>query len=83
MVDIISAENARKKTQEVINNITCTELAYVKDLIEEAINKGKYMVRCYNYIGEETERILIENGYEVKHYFDCNEDYTTIRWGEC
>lgn len=80
-IDIVSAEEARRRTEEIINDTVNAELAFVKDLIEEAISKGEYRAHCYEPISGDTRKVLKEKGYTVEHRFYMNEFDTTIKWG--
>ena len=81
MIDIMSAESARQKTQEVIRDASYEELEYIKDLIQRAISKGEYNTPCHIPINAETRKILVEKGYRVGYQFVMNEGYMTmIKW---
>ena len=80
-IDIVSAEEARRRTEEIVNDTVYAELTFVKDLIEEAISKGEYNTPCYIPINAETRKILVEKGYRVGYQFVMNEGYMTmIKW---
>lgn len=80
-IDIVSAEEARRRTEEIVNDTVYAELTFVKDLIEEAISKGEYNTPCYIPINAETRKTLVEKGYRVEYQFIMNAGYITmIRW---
>lgn len=77
---MILAHEAKKKTEETINNETFKELALLEKEIKEAISNGEYRICHEGSISKETEKKLVEFGYQVSHDSQYNESYVIIRW---
>lgn len=81
---MITAEEARIKTKERLDELYKDELRKVELAINEAINEGEYNCYIGNFWISITAKIELEKlGYEVeRHTFqeDSNESYSIIRW---
>lgn len=80
---MISAKDARVKTEESKKIVIEKELTKIEGLINTAIEKGESEVTCRE-IMEETKKKLKEFGYSVRTNDYCNDSFTdtyvTIRW---
>ena len=77
---MIYAHEAKKKTEEIINNEVFKELALLEKEIKEAINRGEYKICHEGTISPEVKKKLIEFGYQVKTDSSYNENYVVISW---
>ncbi len=77
---MISASEARKKTENNINNCATKELSEIMEKIDKAIANGKFSISNDGYLQFETEQRLEELGYKIKTGSQCNESYYTVSW---
>ncbi len=77
---MISASEARKKTENNINNGTTRELSEIMRQIEKAIANGKFSISNDGYLQSETEQKLEELGYKIKTGSQYNESYYSVSW---
>ena len=77
---MISANEARKKTEEIRNNGVYQELKRIEREIEEAIGKGGNNIALDGTISHPTANYLRQLGYEVHTGSQYNESYITIKW---
>ncbi len=77
---MISASEARKKTENNINNGTTRELSEIMRQIEKAITNGKFSISNDGYLQSETEQKLEELGYKIKTGSQYNESYYSVSW---
>ncbi len=77
---MISANEAREKTEAVRNNSVKRELERIEHEIKEAISKGNNNIALDGTISNPTENYLQQLGYEVYTDSQYNESYFTIKW---
>lgn len=77
---MISANEARKKTESVRNNGVERELERIEHEIEKAINKGDNNIALDGTISHPTANYMRQLGYEVHAGNQYNESYFTIKW---
>jgi len=77
---MISASEARKKTENNINNCVTKELSEIMEKINKAIANGKFSISNDGYLETETERRLEELGYKIKTDSQYNESYYSVSW---
>lgn len=81
---MITAEEAKAKTKERLDELYKNELIKVELAIEEAINEGEYSCYIANFWISTTAKNELEKlGYEVeRHTFqeDSDDSYSIIRW---
>lgn len=77
---MISASEARKKTENNINNCITKELSEIMEQINEAIEDGKFSISNDEYLQSETKQRLEELGYKVKTGSQYNESYYSVSW---
>lgn len=77
---MISANEAREKTEAVRNNSVKRELERIEHEIKEAISKGDNNITLDGTISNLTENYLRQLGYEVYTDSQYNESYLTIKW---
>ena len=77
---MISANEAREKTEEVRNSGFERELKRIEHEIEEAIRKGDNNIALDGTISRQTANYMQQLGYEVHSGSQYNESYFTIKW---
>ncbi len=77
---MISASEARKKTENNINNCITKELSEIMRQIEKAIANGKFSISNDGYLQSETRKKLEELGYKVEIGSLYNEGYYGVSW---
>lgn len=77
---MISAEEARNKTKEKIEENLRKERENIEALIDDAIKKGLYSVYIDKYLKKEIQEYLKDLGYDVKSSTCRNETDTRISW---
>lgn len=77
---MISADEAREKTEAVRNNGVERELERIEHEIEEAISNGDNNIALDGTIKPTTANYLRQLGYEVHAGSQYNESYFTIKW---
>lgn len=79
---MLTAEEARLKTKEILNQQKVNESFEVSKNIEDAVNNGLYYYTNNGYLFPETRKYLNELGYKVTTGTQYNESYYTIEWSE-
>ena len=77
---MLSAIEARKKTQENIDCGITPELVKVNKQISEAITNGKFSTFACGSLCTETQEKLAKLGYKIKTDYPCNGVYYEISW---
>lgn len=77
---MISAEEAREKTEAVRNNGVEQELKRIEHEIDKAISNGDNNIALDGSISHPTANYLRQLGYEVHNGGKYNESYFTIKW---
>ena len=77
---MISAREAREKTEAVRNNGVEWELKRIEHEIEEAIRNGDNNIALDGSISYQMANFLRQLGYEVHTNSQYNESYFTIEW---
>lgn len=77
---MITAEEARKETQQQIDAVLINEWACIENAIEEAIGNGKFSISETGYISDKAKNRLVSLGYVVEVGSQYNEPYYSIRW---
>ncbi len=77
---MLSASEAKAKTQNNINDGVTAELNEINILIENYIMAGKFSFSKDGSLEPETRRKLEELGYDVKTGMQKNESYYSISW---
>lgn len=76
---MISAEVARKHTEEMRQNGLKYEISKIEPEIEKAILQGENHVTSDGSLSKPTGDYLRSLGYEVEHVSQYNESYYTIK----
>ena len=77
---MISAAEARGKTEAVRNNGVEREMEKIEHEIEEAIRNGDNNIALDGTISHPTANYMRQLGYEVQTGSQYNESYFTIKW---
>lgn len=77
---MISANEAREKTEAVRNNGVERELEKIEHEIEEAIRNGDNNIGLDGTISHPAANYMRQLGYEVHTGSQYNESYFTIKW---
>ncbi len=77
---MISASEARKKTENNINNCATKELSEIMEKIDRAIANGKFSISDDGYLQSQTRKKLEELGYKVETGSQYNEGYYSVSW---
>lgn len=77
---MLSAGDAKKKTQSNIDNCTTKELRLSEKQINKAIFDGRFSISNNGFLESVTEQKLKELGYKVTTYAQYNESSYTISW---
>lgn len=77
---MINASEARRKTENNINNCVTKELSEIMEQIDEAIEDGKFSISNDGCLKSETKQRLEELGYKVETGCQYNESYYSVRW---
>ena len=78
---LLTADEARSKTQENIQKCLTAELHKLSGQINNAIAEGKYSISNDGYLQHETRLRLEELGYKIQTGSQYNESYYSISWG--
>ena len=79
---LLSASEANKMTNHVIDSCTTQQLADLSKLIRDAIADGKFSISEDGCLKHETRKKLEELGYKVETGNQYNESYYSISWKE-
>lgn len=77
---MISANEAREKTEAVRNNGIERELERIEHEIEKAIRNGGNSIALDGTISDPTANYMRKLGYEVHTSSQYNESYFAIKW---
>ena len=77
---MISADDAREKTEAIRNSVVERELERIEHEIDEAIRKGDNNIALDGSISPLAANHLRQLGYEVCTGSQYNESYFTIKW---
>lgn len=77
---MITANEAREKTESVRQNGVKREMERIEQEIEQAISKGDNNIALDGTISHPTAECLRNLGYEVSTGSQYNEEYFTIKW---
>ena len=77
---MLSASDAKKKTQSNIDNCTTKELRLLEKQINKAIFDGRFSISNNGFLDSVTEQKLKGLGYKVTTYAQYNESSYTISW---
>ena len=77
---MISAKEAREKSEQNKQNILNKEMAIIEEEINKAIVKGQDYTYIGSAISSKVKQILEQLGYKVKYGQQYNESYTSIEW---
>ncbi len=77
---MISASEARKKTENNINNCATKELSEIMKQIDKAIANGNFLISNDGYLQSQTRKKLEELGYKVETGSQYNEGYYSVSW---
>lgn len=77
---MITAREARIKTQDVIDKCLTKELSQIDELIQDAISNGTFEMHSEGSLSETTRKALEANGYTVKTGSQYNQSYYFIKW---
>lgn len=80
MLSIPSAEEARKKVNNMESEMAKKMQEKVAKAIEDAINKFQFSCTIDGHLSNVLLRDLREKGYKVKSGSQKNEDLTSISW---
>lgn len=75
-----SASDAKKLTEEYINQCLTKDLKEISEKIKEAIANGKFAISGNGCLQKETKQRLEELGYKVTYGTQYNESYWNISW---
>lgn len=78
--NMLSASEARTKTQNNINDCTTKELAKLEEQMANAILEGKFSISNDGCLQFSTRQRLEELGYKVTTGSQYNEPYYSISW---
>lgn len=79
---MISASEARIKTQEIIKHKIIDEMRDLDSLINNAIDNGNFEILLDGNLKQKTVERLKELEYKVEYETWGNESYYAIRWDE-
>ena len=77
---MLSASDAKKRTQSNIDNCMTKELVQLEKQINRAISYGRFSISNNGYLESVTEQKLKELGYKVTTHNQYNESSYTISW---
>ena len=78
---MLPAREAKKETQNNINNCNTRELLYLDKCISNAIKSGKFSFSILGNLYHSTQMKLTELGYKIKTDKDKNDQsYYIIDW---
>lgn len=77
---MLTAEEAKIKTQTNINNCATKELTYLEKQISKAVHDGRFSISNNGFLESVTEQKLKELGYKVTTYTQYNKSSYTISW---
>jgi len=78
--ELISAQEARKRTSGLVSNKAKTQLKHIMDKIKEAIDKEQYVAYYYEHLMKSVEDKLSQLGYKIDSNYHRNELTVTISW---
>lgn len=79
-MELITAEEARRKSEFNSGAALLDELEGVFKAINKAIEKGSMNIWWYTPLSSEATQKLVELGYKVEYYSHRNEDQHNISW---
>lgn len=74
-INMFSADEARKRTNEIVYNNSIKELKQVEDKINNAIESGAYSIAEAGHLSIDVVCKLIELGYKVENNSNYCESY--------
>lgn len=77
---MISSDEARKKTENNINNCVTKELSEIMEKIDKAIVNGRFSISNDGYLESQIRKKLEEFGYKVETGSQYNESYYSVSW---
>ena len=77
---MLSANEAKRKTQSNINNCVTSELEKLDMQISEAISNGKFSICNDGVLSLVVQKKLATLGYKIKTGSQYNESYYSISW---
>lgn len=77
---MITANEAKRITQNNINECMTKELTELEMQIKKAIDEGKFSISNDGVLQQATKRQLEEFGYKVQTGSQYNESYYSISW---
>lgn len=77
---MLSASEAKKKTQDSINDRVTKELDKLNKQIDKAIARGSFSISNDGILQSETSKRLESLGYRVQTGSQYNESYYNISW---
>ena len=76
-----TAQEAKQLTDSMIKVSMNRTLRKISACIDKAISEGKYSINVCESLNSEVIKVLNENGYSVKGFYDQREgDTVTISW---
>ncbi len=77
---MLSANEAKKKTQDNINNCITQEFKKIEEQINDAIFEGEYSISNNGRLKHIIKEKLKELGYKIEISSQYNEPYYIISW---
>ena len=77
---MISASDAKRRTQEQLNYMASIEVDNVMEQIEKAISNGKFVLYMDGSLSKHCRETLEKLGYKVGSGSQYNESYYTVSW---
>lgn len=77
---IISAKEAKQKTDKIYENCATEELIKIMALIDEASSLGRYSISYDKSMEYYTSKRLKELGYKIQQHNEFNKLYYSINW---
>lgn len=77
---MINASEAKRRTQEVIENDKAEQMSHIESMVEDAISEGKVYVCWDGSLKDTVVTELRSLGYTVERYTQYNEVSYTISW---
>lgn len=79
-INMLNADEARKRTNENVYNNAIKELKQVEDQINNAIESGAYSITEAGHLSGDVVCKLTELGYKVEKNIQYNESYYCVSW---